>query len=323
MLRPDATSSNYEVESPRWGAIDRGTLKINPDMKDKSLEAILEDADLAFGVLTSQNTYKSAVSGLEYPSKGYTVYRVDNDTELGFGFTEKYNEKSYISILEAVFGDLKQLGGIPTRAVNFNGGRRAAIQFIFPEVYYVADRAHGTFYNLYAAHDGTLGVGANGSDVCIVCGNTFRRSYNDKRLKATFKHTTSLDEKLAGLRHVFTFLQEDNKYYYPLMQEAAQKKVSDGMVSEFLLAMIPDGKTANIGPSNRRDDLQEAINITLGESNKGPDNMTIYDVFQGALRYTSYKAQKRDNEEQVAYVLEGPGEKLNDKAYAWLKDSLS
>lgn len=320
MILPTATSTNFTANSPSWGAINRGTLVMKPEYAVKGLEDILQEADLAFGVMVSQNVYKSAVSGKEYPSKGYSIYRVDNDKELGFGVTDGYFPKSYMEILDAVFSNTKLLGGIPTRAVNFNDGKRAAIQFIFPETHYVADREHGTFYNIYASHDTTLGVGANGSDTCIVCGNTFRRSYNDKRLKAMFKHTANLDEKLAGLRNVFTFLQEDDKYYYPLMQKAAMTRVSDTDVQAFLNMMIPDGKTNNQGPSNRRDELQSAISTTLVESNKSEAAITIYDVFQGVTHYTSHRTQKRDSNEQLEYVLSGPGETFNDKAFNWLKE---
>ena len=54
------------------------------------------------------------------------------------------------------------------------------IQFGFNDQQYkIGGQFHKTFYNLYAGHDGTVGIVVNSSDVRIICGNTHRMSLND------------------------------------------------------------------------------------------------------------------------------------------------
>jgi hypothetical protein len=325
VIAPTASDQNFVGDA----IIQHGTLVIDPALKDKSLEDILDSAGLNFPVYKVQTQYVSPISGKTIRSSAYSVINGLNDVELGKGFSADYVALSYPDILNAVFQDIKNLDGFPTRAINFRGGARAAIQFNFPnDVYNIGDQEHKTFYNVYAGHDGTIGILVNGSDIRIICGNTFRMSMSDKTLKLGFKHTENVQSRLAELQELFTFAKSNAAPYYALQTKALKTPARSELINSFMELMIPNKEVsdstrkANEGPANRRIELENAMGETASERNSS--DLTVYDVFQGALRYSNYRTQKRDSAEQFEYVnaQSGQGQKFNAKAYAWEKETL-
>lgn len=324
----DAIVKNYDQKDNWMVPTNRGTLKINPEFKDATLEDILDKAGLGFGVMAIQTMYTSPVSGKIYPSKGYSVIRVDNDAELGTGFKDGYYAMSYQNILETFFDGTKKLGGIPTRAVNFRDGAIAAVQFILPDDFYVGDLLHKTWMNFYSSHDGTYSVTGNTGDIPIICGNTFAASFGDEMLKFSIKHTENLPNRLQEISQRILQLKPAQEYYYKLLNKAISKPAESNIVKEFLLAMVPDtekkedsNRKANDGPANRREEINTAIGANTALRNS--DTPTYYDLLQGMTFYNSNtRIQKRDENEQFMYVNTGPGAKLNAKAYDWLQEAM-
>jgi len=302
--------------------IERGTLKIDPTLKDKPLDAILETAGLNFPVYKVQTYFKSPVSGKEYPSEGYSVINGLNDYELGRGFAANYQPLSYMEMLNSFFEDTTKLGGIPTRAYSFDKGAVGGIQFAFGDGVLVADRPHMTFFNLRTSHDGRYGVDTNESDICIVCGNTFKASWNSSTNRFSVKHTKNMLSRIDDLRKVLMVGEEGQKAYYRILDKAATIKIDFQKKQEFMHLLFPDGKAnengkINQGPANQRIALSDAIDTTVNERNAS--EMTIYDAFQGVLRYTSYKKQNRDNDAQLNYAMNS---EVNDQAYSWLLEAV-
>jgi len=322
----DTITKNYDGKDGWMVPTNRGTLKINPEFKDATLEDILEKADLAFGVMAIQTMYTSPVIGKIYPSGAYSVIRVDNDAELGTGFKDGYYAMSYVEILDTFFQGTKQLGGIPTRAINFHGGKIAAIQLILPDDFWVGDLLHKTWMNFYSSHDGTYSVTGNTGDIPIICGNTFAASFSETMLKFSIKHTENLPNRLNEIASTMMQLKPAQEFYYNLLNKAIAKPAESNIVKEFLFAMVPDtktedGKRKNDGPANQREALNMSIGANAGLRNSGI--VTYYDLLQGMTYYNSnVRIQKRDEDEQFMYVNTGPGAKQNAKAYDWLKEAM-
>ena len=318
----DTASHNFIGGTVWMQKINRGTLVINPEFKDKSLDDILTESGLNFPVYLVPTEYKSPVSGIIYQSDSYSVIRGDNDLELGRGFSSGYSPISYPDILNQFFQGAIDLGGIPTRGISFHGGAKGAIQFAMPAEYLIQDRPHKTFLNFYSSHDGSFGVTMNEADICIVCGNTFAASKADATYKWTVKHTINMQKKIDDIRPKILQAEYNNKAYYQLLDKASTKDVSGNVLKEFLFAMFPDGEQkengkVNAGPSNQRINLENAIANTAAESNK--NDISIYDVFQGALRYTSYRTQNRTQDEQWDYAVKSP---VNAMAYDWMLEQV-
>ena len=133
---------------------------------------------------------------------------------------------------------------------------------------------------------------------------------------------------MAELAQTVLAVRRAARAYYTLLDHSATVKADNATVQAFLAAMIPDtsggDKRANKASDNRREELQAAIRVSQAEREGYIDNspVTAYDLFSGVTRFTSYKTQKRNDAEQFEYVTEGPGAKLNDKAYNWLQENV-
>ena len=315
MIRPTNISQSYTEKI--------GTLEIKPEYAIKSLYDIAEENDMAFGVLKVQTEYTSPVSGQKFPSKSYSVIRADNDFELGNGFTEDYQPLSYVDMLEVFFEDIKNISGIPTRAIKFGIGEKGAFQFIFPKDWQVAGTTHKTFWNLYSSHNGTVATTINVSDVTIICGNTFNFSLMDKSLHYSVRHTTNSQERLVEIRKLFNISEANMGQYYNQLDKMALMNAKGNVISDFLEYMIPtkkeNGQSMNSGPKSRQLDLTQAI-IHSAENERNKSDVSIYDLFQGTTRYSNHRTGKRSESEQFEFVMEGEGAKFNNKAFNWLQN---
>lgn len=299
--------------------MERGTLVIKPEYKDESFEYIMEKEDLAFPVYAVDTYYTSPFSPDKLiASASKSIIRGDNDMELGYGMSKDYTPVSYMEAVYDIFQDTKKLGGIPTRAVNFKNGRKMALQFMLPEDYFVAGKLHKQFFNIYAAHDGTMGIAVNSSDICIVCGNTFRYSLKDKTLKNNARHTPGVHNKLSAIGEAILTVNGEAKKYYAEMEKMAQIKAGQEFLNNFMDVMYPKVEGGNKAKDNQRAEFISAVNISRDERNSS--EVTIYDVFSGVTRYSSYKIQRRNSEEQFEYVNTGPGARFNTQALETIRE---
>lgn len=302
--------------------INLRALSINPEYQNMSVHDILTNGGLGFGVAKVETTYN--YDGVIYPSNGYSIIRTDMpEVELGKGFSDEYVPMSYTELLETFFGDITKLGGVPTRVVSLNNGKVGAMQFALPREWLIGDRAHKTFLNLFTSHDGTYGYKINECDICILCGNTFRFAHKDSSFSFTAKHTKNSGSRISEIRQLMLSAEKANTIYYETLQKAANMEANSKLVNEFLLAMFPDGEKnasgkVNQGPANRREMLSKAIGDTAAETNKS--EISISDVFEGMLRYTADRTQKRNADEQLAYVLKS---EENTLAYEWLNEKVN
>jgi hypothetical protein len=322
-FNPDVTKSNFTGKFLSWGKLDYGTLQLNPEYQNKTVIDLLEDADLNFQVMLAQAHYKPAGSDMIIPSEGHIIYRADTMQELGYGVTSRYVPMSYPEILDGFFHDIKQLGGIPSRVVGFDQGKRAAIQFLLPDEYYIAGVAHAPFFNLYSSHDTTMPIGGNSSNICIVCGNTMALSYADKTLKFSIRHTRNASNRLAEISNVIMRAREGNDEYAKALGEFIRYPADYEFQKLFLNSLLPDpqikpGEKVNQARANQREQINVAIGVSASERNTS--DVTIYDVFMGLTRYNSYRTQNRDDSRQFEYVNSGPGAELNASGFSWLKE---
>jgi hypothetical protein len=315
MLKPD-----FMIETH-----SRGTLEINPQFANMDLYDIMQAAQIPMQVVKIPTYYKDPISGEFIQSKGFSVIDLGNSKELGFGFTDKYVPVNYYDALQQFFGDVKKVGGIPTRAINFNGGEKIAMQFVLPNEWKVADSPHKYFTNFYSSHNGEVGNTFNESDICVVCGNTYRRSLADKTLKSVARHTSKVMEKIDEISKIFINAEKNAELHYQFLNKLASQNANSEVVKQFTTFLMPDAENNNPNRKksdareNRREELIIAIEKSANERNSG--EITWYDLFQGVTRYTNYRTQKRNNAEQFEYVMAGNGNTVNQAGYNWLMEN--
>lgn len=298
-------------------------LKLRPEYENMSFEAILKDADLAFGVRLEKGIIENPYTGEKQLLNTYSVFRDDAKfTELGSGFSANYTPISYKDALEAIYGDMRELGAIPARVISLNNGAKAAFQFLMPDSFYAADKEHKMFAQLFAGHDGTTGVIVNSSDTTIVCLNTYAMAKADKTLRNSAKHTANLGVRLAEIRLAIAAQTEAEKQFMNFLNNAAKRNAEAvrGQFVEFMLPQPPvkDGIRQNKGIANRRAEFQLAIDTSKAERNGS--YITYEDLFQASTRYTTYRQQNRDDSEQFAYIQKAS---MPQDARNWITEKIS
>ena len=297
-------------------------LKLKPEYENMPFEAILKDADLDFGVRKEVGAIQNPFTGEMQLLKTYSVFRDDKRfTELGSGFSSNYVPVSYKDALEAVFGGMKELGAIPARVISLNDGARAAFQFIMPESFFAANIEHKHFTQLFAGHDGTVGIVANSSDVTIVCLNTYAMAKADKTMRHSAKHTSNVNVAMAEIRMAIAAQTEAEKQFMAFLNAAALAKM-ESKRNAFVNYMLPEPETRegirkNSAIANRRAELHLAIDTSLKERNEL--ELTAHDLFQGVTRFITHKEQKRTPDEQFEYVLTNT---MPQKAKAWVMEAI-
>lgn len=317
-------TSNFSAEMKGWGIIKKGSMVLDPQYKGKGVEDVLTAANMNFQPLLVQTSFNSPITGIVHPSESYSVIRADNDKEVGRGFSKEYTPVGYLEQLDVIFGDLTKLGGIPTRVIGIGGGESCTIQFMLPDDYYVGGLNHRLFFNVLGSMDGSSGVGFNTSDICAICGNTYAMMTGSKNNRFSTKHTKRVGERLSEMANTVLAVKQMASAYYTLLDKAATVKLDDNALTAALFALVPDGTDksgkVNSGPANRRAEIKEAVAVSIGE--RGDVQATALDLFSGALRYTSYRTQNRDDDSQYMYVTAGSGAKVNNQAYNWLVENV-
>lgn len=317
-----ASFQNFTQKITGWGRVERGTLKVDPELAPLSVAEIMERSGLGFNPLKVAIGYNNPLTGQfsEYDDK-FIIIRSDTGEAIGT-VGRRYNPIPYYAAIESAFGDIVTAGGIPTRAVSMDNGAKMAVQFALPEGWLVADCEHGLFVNLFSSHNGTLAIVVNSADIRIVCGNTFAMALASQTDRHSVKHTASAYDRLTAVQKALFGIRESAQYYYGALDTFAAHKASSAEVQQFLSAVIPDkekgeSKRDNSQPANRR----EAVYLAAGQSaeERNTADITFYDLLQGVTRVSSYKTTEKRTD-NFEYVTFGPGGDLNNKAYAILEE---
>lgn len=312
--------SNFTADFAGWGKLNDETIKVNSQL---SIEEILDNAGAMFNPLCATPKFYNPVTGQDEEDKD-KKYILNGNTGEKLGLVGKdFNAMSHYETLKEGFGELMGRGNIPTKVINFDGGRKLMVTF-FGGVQNIADRLHHKFIAMYNALDGTSRANFGGTDYCVVCANTFAASKREiKQSGYGAKHTENMGIKLAEIRKELGLVELQMTAYYTTLNQFATIKTDFALAMEFCAALIPDkkkeeGQRENDGPANRRNQLFQAINTSLAERNSS--ELTVYDIMQGLTRYTTFRQQKRNSEEQMEYVTSGPGATFSETGFNWLKN---
>jgi len=298
-----------------WGKRP-GTFDVDPALENLSINDLLEQAEVGFNAVKVPTYILNPHTG-QYNESTETFVTVRDDTwqEVGPRLGKDYTVIQHADALESVLGDVRDLGGVPTRVLAFNNGAKVTIQCALPGSFWVADSKHGLFLNLWNSHDGTGKIRVNTCDFRIVCANTYAMA-KASDLGAFFaKHTKNVGQRLNNLARAAGIIQREYTAYAEQLFNLSQKPVTSEEVTQFLNLLVPDpekkdGQRQNVGPQNRRAEIGLAI-----LSGAGNRQVTAYDLFQGVTGYVDRREQNRNGAEQFIYATIGVGQNLKDAAW--------
>lgn len=299
-----------------WGKRPN-VFEVNPQLAEASIYDLLDSAGAGFEALKVPTHIYNPHTGIYVASeKTFSVVRTDTWDEVGPRCGPDYTVIQYAEALEAVIGDLRQIGGIPTRVIGLNGGSQVVIQCALPETFWVNGSQHGLFLNLWASHDGTKAVGGNSTDFRVVCANTYAMAKGSLLNRFFSKHTKNVKSRLTELARLVGILRQDYVEYGKQLFTLAEKEVNSEEINQFLLALVPEPEKAeavrqNAQRANRRQEIASVI--LRGAASNG--KVTAYDLFQGVTGYVDRREQNRDSGSQWEYATVGQGQNLKDAAW--------
>lgn len=321
--RQDGTASwwgNYgEGYSADWGKKPQ-TFEVKPELAGLNINDLLETANAGF-TASKQPAFIYNVPARAYvqSSDTFMVVREDTWEEIGPRVGPDYTVVQHADALIHILGDIReQLGGIPTRVLSMENGRRVVIQCALPATFWVSEKdQHGLFLNIWNSHDGKGGLGGNTVDFRIICANTYAFAERSALNRFFTKHTKNVASRLAKLAEAAGLLRQQYQGYAEALFGLTQKEADGVVLDQFLKALIPDaqaeeGKRLNAGPANRRAEIGGFILKSAGRE------LTYDSLFQGVTGYVDRRSQNRNAEEQTVYALEGSGQDLKAQAWNWL-----
>lgn len=309
------TSVNFDADFTSWGKLNDDTIQTN---SGKSLDDCLMEVGAYFNPFVVTPGYDNPVTGQRVNDEDNRYILNQFGDKIGL-VGKNFNPMPHHETLREGFGELTQKGGIATKVINFDGGRKILVTF-FTGIRTIADRLHHKYIGMYNALDGSTSANFGGLDYCVVCANTFaasRATIKESGFKA--KHTVNMGNKLAQIRKQLGIIEATMEDYYTMLDKFSTVKVENKTAVELAYYLLPDGnsdKRENNGPANRRGDLLGAVAKSQEERNTS--ELTIYDIMQGVTRYNTYRQQNRNSVEQMEYVTEKIGADFADKGYNWL-----
>jgi len=240
-------------------------------------------------------TYFKNRDGNFVESGEYASYSPRDDRFIRGGFGQSKVVRNFKDMFFGAFGELyKELileGFMPANVAKGNNGDQIVIQLRLPKVAMIKNRAHETFLNIGASHDGTISYRVSNSITCIVCRNTWAAVMRETVIESIKMVGDDIDTR------IYTFGQNSNAQFVAINNEVekqtnyAAMPITSNKVSEGLKLLFPATSQTKSGEDNKtainaRNDVNIAIETTLKESNS--TELTIYDVLQGVARYNSH-----------------------------------
>lgn len=334
-MTADSSASNIQGDGQL-----RGQMRIDPKLEKASIEEVLTQAGLNFKPLLASNRFE--VGSFSGESKfNQSIIRDDNGAEIG-GVGMGYMPVSHLEAFKSLFTEaVSEIGGLPARALSFDGGGIGVVQFKMPGDYKAGGQGIQMWLSLINALNGKFPIRAGTSGVTVVCGNTCALASKDLSYGA--KHTKNVNLKLRSIREILTDVNTSFGQYVNQLEAWSIRKISSEEVNQFISLVFPEGTKTKEGAiranvTNKRGLLSKAIQTEAEVYGKD----SALSLWQGVTRMVDHslapiKASKTQEEnegvvtitatpkmrseaDQYEYATLGSGQVLKNEAMAIMRD---
>lgn len=279
---PDSTSALH-LAGLDWNVIQKDIMTVDGGDTIPGFKANVRDTDgSVLGIVTDR-------------------YRVVQNAE-AFSFTD------------ALLGE----GVRYETAGSLQGGRRIWVLARLPHQYIINGEEITPYLVFMNAHDGSGAIKAAMTPVRVVCQNTLNLALSTAKRSWSFNHTGDisgkLDEARDTLLYAGLYMTELGKTFGRL----GQMKLSDGKVTEFISALIPDAEDSS--PQQRRN-IRKMREDLRARYHDAPD---LADVGRNGYRFINAVSdfathakplRERANYREALFARTVDGNPLIDRAY--------
>ena len=203
-------------------------------------------------------------------------------------------------------------------AGSLQGGRRTWVLARLPQQYIINGEEITPYLVFMNAHDGSGAVKAAMTPVRVVCQNTLNLALSAAKRSWSFNHTGDISGKLDEARDTLLYAGQYMSELGKTFGKLGQMKLSDGKVTEFISALIPDAEDGS--PQQRRNirKMREDLRTRYYDA---PD---LADVGRNGYRFINAVSdfathakplRERANYRETLFARTVDGNPLIDKAY--------
>ena len=248
---------------------------------------------------------------------GFKANMRDTDESVLGIVTDRYRvvqNKEAFSFTDALLGE----GVRYETAGSLQGGRRTWMLARLPQRYIINGEEIEPFLIFMNAHDGNGAIKVAMTPVRVVCQNTLNLALSTAKRSWSFNHTGDINGKLEEARDTLLYAGQYMTELGKAFGKLCQIKLSDGKVTEFISALIPD---ADGGSQQQRDNARKMREDMKMRYYDAPD---LADVGRNGYRFInavsdfathSRPLRERANYRESLFARTVDGNPLIDKAY--------
>ena len=203
-------------------------------------------------------------------------------------------------------------------AGSLQGGRRTWVLARLPHQYIINGEEITPYLVFMNAHDGSGAIKATMTPIRVVCQNTLNLALSTAKRSWSFNHTGDISGKLDEARDTLLYAGQYMTELGKNFGKLGQMKLSDGKVTEFVSALIPDVEDGS--PQQRRNirKMREDLRARYYDA---PD---LADVGKNGYRFINAVSdfathakplRERANYRETLFARTVDGHPLIDRAY--------
>ncbi len=251
---------------------------------------------------------------VEVPHRNFTV-RMDTDyvfDAVGPDYRVFQNKEGF-----EFLGNMMDTDGlIIETAIEFKGGAEVVVVARVPEEINLGDETFHKYMLFSNRHDGKGAFQAFGTDVCVVCQNTYQLAKSKAKDKFTISHTRNMEYKIAQAREAIKLSFKQTDKLADLANNLITEKFDKTEYNRFMYQLTGMDK---IDPSKNPKAYSRANGIRTSIHEIHMDRVYIdnyrgtkWGVMQAVTDYTSNVKNYRNAHTRFADLVDGPN--LNNKA---------
>lgn len=277
---------------------------------------------------TSEDALRLA--GLDWEVIQKNVITVDGDPVAGFKANVRASDNSVIGVVSdkykvaqnrEAFEFTDALLGEGVRyetAGSLQNGRRVWILARLPHQYIINGEEIAPYLVFMNAHDGSGAIKVAMTPIRVVCQNTLNLALSTAKRSWSCNHTGDISGKMEEARDTLVYAGRYMSELGKTFGKLGQIKLSDGKVTEFISALVPD---ADGGSFQQRRNVQKMREDLRARYYDAPD---LADVGRNGYRFInavsdfathSKPLRERSNYRESLFAKTVDGNPLIDKAY--------
>ena len=279
---PDSTAA-LRLAGLDWNVIQKDIMTVDGSTTIPGFKANVRDTDgSVLGIVTDR-------------------YRVVQNTE-AFSFTD------------ALLGE----GVRYETAGSLQGGRRTWVLARLPHQYIINGEEISPYLVFMNAHDGSGAIKAAMTPVRVVCQNTLNLALSTAKQSWSFNHTGDISGKLDEARDTLLYAGQYMAELGKTFEKLGRIKLSDGKVTEFISALLPD---VDGGSTQQRRNIRKMQEDMKERYHDAPD---LADVGKNGYRFInavsdfathSTPLRERVNYRESLFARTVDGNPLIDRAF--------